>query len=176
MRRPLSRLFDILSTLVIAAAVFWVVQAWMLRDSPSHWQENGALRWVLADGTLGHGTLRDLRRALGVTDAPVGLYVWATWCPICAAMSDAVDGVAREQTLLTVATRSGEADALQRHLQGHGQRWVVILDPDGRLAQRHGWRSVPVFGVLMPDGALEHVTVGYTTAWGMRWRLWLAKR
>ncbi len=176
MRRPLRLLLELLSTLAIAAAVFVAVQAWMLRDTPPRFTDDGPLAWVLSDGSEGRGTLQDLRRHLGVADTPVGLYVWATWCPICNAMTSQVDALARERPLLTVATRSGDAAAVLRHLRPRGQRWVVILDPDGRLAERHGWRSVPVFSVLMPDGTLRYPTVGYTTGWGLRLRLWWAQR
>ncbi|WP_334134433.1 redoxin family protein [Tepidimonas sp.] len=174
MRRTPRLLREAALTLGVAAVVVLAVQAWMLRDATPHWREDGPLAWVLPDGSEGRGTLSDLRARLGATDTPVALYVWATWCPICDAMDDQVDALARTRPVLTVATRSGDAAAVRRHLATRGLRWVVVFDANGHLADRHGWRSVPMFSVLMPDGTLRHTTVGYTTGWGLRLRLWLA--
>lgn len=176
MRRALRILREVALTVVIAVGVFLAVQAWLIRDTPGRWLADGTLAWVLPDGSEGRGTLHDLRAQLGVApDAPMALHVWATWCSICRAEEGTVTALGREHAVVTLATRSGERATVQGHLRQRGLPWVTVLDPDGRLAAAHGWRAVPVFSVLMPDGALRHTTVGYTTGWGMRLRLWWAQ-
>jgi len=164
-------------TLAIAAAVFLAAQAWMTRDTPERWSADGLLAWVLPDGTEGRGTLADLRAQMGVpAGMPVAMHVWATWCSICRAEEGTVTDLTREHPVITLATRSGDGAAIRTYQRQRGLPWVTVLDPDGRIAAAHGWRSVPVFSVLGADGGLRQTTVGYTTGWGMRLRLWLASR
>ena len=65
------------------------------------------------------------------------------------------------------------ADAVARHLQRRGLAWHTLVDPQGRLSQGLGFAAVPGFAVLTPDGRLRWATVGLTSGWGMRLRLWL---
>ncbi|MFN3956201.1 MAG: redoxin family protein [Tepidimonas ignava] len=176
MRRWQHCLRETVLTLTVATGVFLGVQAWLTRDTPPRWMDAGTVTWLMADGTQHHGTLDELRARLGVpADAPVALHVWATWCSICRLEESNVTALARDHPVITLATRSGDAAAVRAYLRQRGLPWVTVLDPDGRLAAAHGWRSVPVFAVLLADGRLRHVTVGYTTGWGMRWRWWWAR-
>lgn len=177
MRRTLKTLRELALTVVIALAVFLGAQAWQTRDTPERWQHDGLLSWVQPDGTRGSGTWQDLRAQTGIApDAPLALHVWATWCSICRAEEGTITDLSRDQPVVTLATRSGDAATVQAYLRQRGLPWVAVLDPDGRIAAQHGWRAVPVFSVLAPDGTLRHTTVGYTTGWGMRLRLWWAGR
>ncbi|WP_058615632.1 redoxin domain-containing protein [Tepidimonas taiwanensis] len=163
-------------TVAMAVGVFLAVQAWQTRDASPRWQGPPTLAWVLPDGTQGRGTLQDLRAQLGIApQAPIALHVWAAWCSICRAEEGTVTALGREYAVITLATRSGDAQAVERYLRERRLPWVTLLDPGGAIAAAHGWRAVPVFSVLTADGALRHTTVGYTTGWGMRLRLWWAR-
>lgn len=162
-------------TLTLALGVFLGLQAWLTRGTPEHWAPSGTLAWLAPDGTEGRGTWQDLRAQLGLeAHAPLALHVWATWCSICRAEESTITALAATYPVVTVATRSGDATAVRAHLRQRGLPWITVLDSDGRIAASHGWRSVPVFAVLDGASRLRHVTVGYTTGWGMRLRLWWA--
>ena len=48
------------------------------------------------------------------------------------------------------------------------------IDADGRIAQTYGLRGVPAFVIVDPAGQIRSVSLGYTTGWGLRARLWWA--
>jgi thiol-disulfide isomerase/thioredoxin len=106
---------------------------------------------------------------------PTLVYFWAPWCPSCAAMRGTVDGLARAgQPLVTVAMQSGGAATLRAYLGENSLDWAVIDDADGALSRAWGARAIPAVFVLDGAGDIRFVTRGYTTAWGLRARLWLA--
>lgn len=163
-------------TLTLALGVFLGVQAWLTRDTPPNWAPPQTLVWLRPDGTERQGNWADLRAELGLPDtAPLALHVWATWCGICRAEEGTVTALAADHPVVTLATRSGDAATVRAYLRQRGLPWVTVLDADGRIAAAHGWRSVPVFAVLTPEDRLRHVTVGYTTGWSMRLRLWAGR-
>ncbi len=105
---------------------------------------------------------------------PVALHFWADWCPICRLEQDHVTRVAADWPVLTVALRSGEAGAVRRALAERGLPWAAVVDPRGEIAAAYGVRAVPAFIVIGPGGELRASSVGYTSALGMRLRLWWA--
>lgn len=152
----------------IFVAVFFAIQAWMARDVPAGPAPDFAT--VAADG-----------RALSLAEwraahpgRAVGVYFWAEWCPICTAQQGTIDGVQADYPVLTVAMQSGDAPAVSDVLAGRGLAWTTAIDADGRIAQAYGLRGVPAFVVLDPAGAIRSVSLGYTTGWGLRARLWWA--
>lgn len=152
----------------IFVAVFFAIQAWMARDVPAGPAPDFAT--VAADG-----------RALSLAEwraahpgRAVGVYFWAEWCPICTAQQGTIDGVQADYPVLTVAMQSGDAPAVSDVLAGRGLAWTTAIDADGRIAQAYGLRGVPGFVVLDPAGAIRSVSLGYTTGWGLRARLWWA--
>ena len=104
----------------------------------------------------------------------IGLYVWADWCPICTAQQGTIDGVQADYPVLTVAMQSGDAAAVNKVLAERGLDWTTAIDTDGRIAQTYGLRGVPAFVIVDPAGAIRSVSLGYTTGWGLRARLWWA--
>jgi peroxiredoxin len=113
----------------------------------------------------------DLHRLRG---EPVMVHFWATWCPICGVEQGSVDAVARDYRVVTVAMQSGDAEEITRYLEGEGVNYPVLPDPDGRLAARYGVTAVPATFFLDEQGRIRASTVGYTSEWGMRLRLWWA--
>lgn len=105
---------------------------------------------------------------------PVALNFWAEWCPICKLEQGNVTGVAADWPVLTVAMRSGDADAVRRVLAERGLDWATVVDPRGEIAAAYGVTAVPAFIVIGADGELRAGSVGYTSSLGMRLRLWWA--
>ena len=154
--------------IAIFVAVFFAIQAWMARDVPAGPAPD--FTTVAADG-----------RALSLAEwrathpgEAVGVYFWADWCPICTAQQGTIDGVQADYPVLTVAMQSGGAAAVTSVLAERGLDWTTAIDADGRIAQAYGLRGVPAFVIVDPAGEIRSVSLGYTTGWGLRARLWWA--
>lgn len=105
---------------------------------------------------------------------PVLVHFWATWCPVCALEDDAIQAIARDWPVLTVAMQSGEAREIAAHLRENNLSFPVLVDGSGELSARFGVRAVPTTFVIDGEGRIRFREVGYTTSWGLRLRLWLA--
>ena len=151
--------------LLLIAAVYFGVRAWMQRDMPS-----GAAP-PLAGLTVQGETLRlaDYR------GEPVLLHFWASWCGICRLEQGSIQDIHEDWPVLTVAMQSGDAGEVAEHLRAEGLDWTVVLDEDGELARRFGVRGVPTTFVIDGDGMIRFRESGYSTEWGLRTRLWLAR-
>lgn len=109
-----------------------------------------------------------------LSKGPAVLYFWAEWCGICRSMQGSVSNVLRDYPGLTVAVRSGDDSALQNYLNDKQLNWPVVNDNNGSLGQRYGIKGVPAVFFINAAGDIVFTTVGYTSEWGMRFRLWLA--
>jgi peroxiredoxin len=107
---------------------------------------------------------------------PVMVHFWATWCPICRAEQGSVAAIARDHRVVTVAMQSGDATTVRRYLREQDWQVPAVADEDGALSRAFGVRAVPATFFVDRQGQVRYVEVGYTTAIGMRLRLWLAGR
>lgn len=148
--------------------VLLAIQWWQARDVPTG--PAPAFEAQLADG--GRTSLAAWRGAH--PGGPTAIYFWADWCPICKAQEGSVDSVADDWPVLTVAMQSGEAETVSRVLAERGLDWPTVVDADGALASRYGLHGVPALVVLDADGDIRSVSLGYTTGFGLRARLWWA--
>jgi len=106
---------------------------------------------------------------------PVLVHFWATWCPICRAEQDSIAAIALDHpNTVTVAMQSGSDTEVAKHLAEQGLHFPVLNDSEGRLSSAWGVNAVPASFIIGPDGQIRFVEVGYTTAPGLRFRLWLA--
>ena len=143
----------------------------------------GIRAWQQSD--LAHGAAPELAgtRVDGIpyvlprqVPRPTLVYFWASWCAVCRVEQGAIRDIATDHDVVVVALRSGTDAEVTRYLQSHGLRGPVLNDPDGRLAQRWGVRATPTFFVVDGAGNIRFREVGYTSAVGLRLRLWLAER
>lgn len=141
----------------------------------SLWQQRGmvvgpapALAAPLLDG--GRFSLESRR------GAPVLVYFWGSWCPVCRLEQGTIESLARDGSVVTVAMQSGSDAELAKWLRERGLVFPVINDPDGMLAAEWGVRAVPAFFIVDADGAIRFRETGYTSSAGLRLRLWLAGR
>ena len=88
-------------------------------------------------------------------------------------MQNAVNAVAVDYPLLTVALRSGSPEAVKQYLQKKQFNWQVVNDPQGEVARLYGVKAVPALFFLNSDGNIVFTTVGFTSEWGLRLRVWL---
>lgn len=162
-----------LGTLLMVVGVFVAVQAWQTRDVPSGMAPDLRLTLLQPDGRSTDTTLAAWRQAH--PGQPVGVYVWAEWCPICKTMEGSVTALSQDQPLLTMAMQSGSPGAVARVLQQRQLPWQTAVDTRGDAARALGFRSVPSFVVVDANGHLRGASVGYTSEAGMRLRLWWAR-
>ena len=79
-----------------------------------------------------------------------------------------------DELLAALALRSGDAVAVQNYMKRHGWTFPVANDPDGELFRRLDLRVVPT-ALIVKDGRLLYSTSGWSSSWGLRLRLWLAR-
>ena len=154
--------------IAIFVGIFFAIQAWMARDVPG-----GAAPAFAAPGTDGSELSLAAWRAAHPGKS-VGVYFWADWCPICTAQQGTIDAVQADYPVLTVAMQSGDAAAVAGVLAERGLDWATAIDSDGGIARGYGLRGVPAFVTVDPAGEIRSVSLGYTTGWGLRVRLWWA--
>lgn len=105
---------------------------------------------------------------------PALIYFWAEWCGICRAIQGNVDAVIQDYPAVTIALTSGDDQTLRRYLGDQQLAWPTINDNDGIISQRYGVRAVPALLFTDQSGKIVFSSVGYTSEWGIRLRLWLA--
>jgi hypothetical protein len=170
-----------LGSVALFVGVLLAVQWWQTRHVAGGPLPAAALDVPLAvrdaSGAVRDSSLRAELAALQQTHPGhnVGLYVWAEWCPICKTIQGTVDGLTKDSPVITVAMQSGPPAAVGRYLQTQGLAWHTLMDPRSQLSRSLGFAAVPAFAVITPQGELRHPTVGLTSGWGMRLRLWLAR-
>lgn len=100
------------------------------------------------------------------------LYFWAPWCGVCNLQTPTVDGLlGGDAEVLTVALAADEG-VIRNHASEKGIRAPVLLGTDS-LAELWSVDVYPTLYVVDEEGRIEHSLVGYTTALGLRMRLWL---
>jgi thiol-disulfide isomerase/thioredoxin len=137
------------------------------------WQNRGLaegsappLTGLRTDGT--HIDLRDGKKTTLVV-------FWATWCGVCKAEAGNIESVAADWPVITVAMQSGDLGEVARYLSEKGLWTPALGDDDGDIAQAWKVRSVPAHFIVDGVGNIRFRVVGYTTAWGLRARLWWAE-
>ena len=106
---------------------------------------------------------------------PVLVHFWATWCPICKLEEDSINAISKDHTIITIAMSSGSEAQVKAYMDEKGLSFPVVLDEDGAIASRFGVRGTPTSFVVDADGRIRFSEVGYTTGWGLRLRLWIAR-
>lgn len=152
----------------------WLALALVIVAGLRWWQQRELVAGAapaLAAETLGGGGVELTGAA---ASGPILVYFWASWCPVCRLEQGAIDTLARERAVITVAMQSGDDGAVRRYLAEHGLRMPVINDPQGALAAQWGVRATPTLFVVDRHGVIRFREVGYTTEAGLRLRLWWA--
>jgi protein-disulfide isomerase-like protein with CxxC motif len=93
---------------------------------------------------------------------------------VCRAEQGSIDAVSRTHPVLSVASQSGPAAEVASYVAEHDIAPQVIVDSTSELAKRYGVHAFPTSFILNREGKIVFREVGYTTALGLRARLWLA--
>jgi thiol-disulfide isomerase/thioredoxin len=169
-----------LGTIALFTGVLLAVQFWQTRHVSGGPLPDAALDAslpVLANGVLRQSSLRAEIAALQRSHPSrnIGLYIWADWCPICKTVQGTLDGLAQDHPVITIAMQSGPPEKVARYLASRGLAWHTVVDPRSAIPGALGFGAVPAFAVITPQGELRWPTVGLTSGWGLRARLWLAR-
>ena len=105
---------------------------------------------------------------------PALVHFWATWCKICALNDGAIDGLAEDLQVITVAMESGGKKEVGEEMKQRGLSFPVYVDGLGKLANKYQVKGVPTNYIIDAKGNIRYVEVGYTSGWGLRFRMWLA--
>jgi thiol-disulfide isomerase/thioredoxin len=106
-------------------------------------------------------------------EKPVLLYFWASWCPVCKAVSPAVAALRDEYPVVTVALSSGSREQVLSSARESGLGSRIVNDEGGDIARAWDVRGTPTVAVLY-QGRVTSMTSGITTPPGISMRLWLA--
>lgn len=177
-RRWWRRIRSLLIDVAIVVTVVYAVQLWRAQSLVPAESDAPGLHLL----QLGHNGEPD--RLVQLDDfagRPVLIHFWATWCGVCETEIGMVNAVHRalegQQPVLLTVVDDSDADhvaALRSYMQQHDIEWNVLL---GDRETLNAWR-VEVFPTdyfITPDGRVDSVHTGFSTAWGMRWRLWWAR-
>lgn len=106
---------------------------------------------------------------------PVLVHIWATWCPICEVSKGGIESVAEDYAVINIATQSADDEQLLAYAKQHDMNPdIIVNDLEGQWLKTFGAKAVPADFVIDPQGNIAFVEVGFTTAWGLRLRLWWA--
>lgn len=155
-------LLNLLLILLVLGGVQW----WKSRPMASG--EAPSLKALSLDGRP--LDLADLR------GQPVLVHFWATWCPVCRLGNGAIDAIARDHRVVTVALQSGDAAEIRDFMTAEGLSFEVLPDQTGAMASQWGVPGVPATFILDPAGRIAFSTPGISSEWGLRARLWAADR
>lgn len=150
---------------VLELLVFMValvgIRAWQQREIPEGLSP--PLQGTLLDG-------KPFARPKGA----VLVQFWGSWCPICRTEEASIEALSKKRNVITIALRSGSGPEVSSYMEKHGLDFMVMNDPDGRISSAWGVHAVPASFVLDGSGKIRFAEFGYTTALGLKTRLWLA--
>ena len=109
-----------------------------------------------------------------VKDSPVLIYFWASWCPLCSVTSPIVTELSKDYQVLTIALSSGNELQVLSYLQENKYHFPVINDPDGVISKKWNVFATPSILIINREGEISSVTIGISSALGLKLRLWLA--
>ena len=152
--------------ILFIAVLFFAIKAYMQRnliDGPA----------PLVEGDLLSGQSISLHSFKG---QPVLLHFWATWCPVCKLEQGSIEAISKDHNVITIAMNSGNKLEVQAFLEENQLSFPVIVDENGRIAERFGVSGVPTSFIIDNSGNIAFTEVGYTSSWGLRLRLWVAEK
>lgn len=152
--------------LLLLLAVVIGVGLWQTRELPQ-----GPAPLLAGPDLAGSPLALTERLAAG---RPALVVFWARWCGVCRAELGTLAALATDHPVIAVAMRSGDARQIAAFLSERGLSLPVLVDATGDLADAWHVRGVPAHFIIDPSGLIRARSVGYTTGWGLRLRLWWA--
>jgi len=159
-----NKLVSLAVQFVVLVVIYAGIQLYFKRDMPSGKAPD--ISGEMLDG--GRFSLSES------ANQPVLIHFWATWCRICQFEHSTIDAIAEDYAVVTVATQSGSEPDVRDYVVEHKITAPVMVDEYGSLSKIYGVKAFPTTFVLNPDGSISNIEVGYTSEWGLRFRLWLS--
>ncbi|MBL8430242.1 MAG: protein disulfide oxidoreductase [Dechloromonas sp.] len=151
---------------VIFVTLFAAFQAWQLRNTPS-----GPAPYFAGKLIDGHPFDLTAWRQQHPGKALL-VYFWADWCGVCKVTSGTISNINADWPLITVAMQSGPAEKVVETMRQREYAWPTIADPASQIFREYGFKGVPAFVIIAPDGTIQTTSIGYTSEIGLRLRLW----
>jgi len=108
-------------------------------------------------------------------DQGILIHFWATWCPVCAMENDNIQAISEDYKVLNIVIQSGSNEEIAQYAQENNLKLDnIINDHSGSLSRLFGIKGTPSSFIVNPEGRMQFVEVGYTTEFGLRFRLWWA--
>lgn len=106
---------------------------------------------------------------------PMLIYFWGSWCHYCKFVSPNVQKISENGTnVLGVALKSGGTDEVKQYLAENNYTFSSLNDPSGEFSKVWGIQATPTI-LIVKDGKIINHTTGYTSQFGLQFRLWLAQ-
>lgn len=112
-------------------------------------------------------------RAVAFSDTPTLVYFWGSWCHVCRHTSPAVNAIAQELPVVTVAVSSGDDGAVRGFLANKSYGFATVNDPSAVIFDKWQGQVTPSYVIVKNNQAVQSF-VGIQPAWVLRMRLWIA--
>jgi len=95
----------------------------------------------------------------------VFLNFWASWCPPCRAEMPSMQKLHEKMQgedfiILAVSIDKGGKSVVKPFIENGGFAFPVLLDPQGRAANKYGVRSIPTTFIIDKSGTIVDRTIG----------------
>lgn len=163
--------------LLLLGLIFAGISMWQGRDLVSTGEAAPAIELMGLDGQPHEVAAQEGQKTM--------LVFWAPWCGVCKAESDNLSRVKswlgeRVNVVSVVLGYEGEgrlapgerpADVV-RFVEAHGVDYPVLLGDRGTSAD-YKISVFPTMYIIDDEGKIEHTVTGYSTTFGMLWRVLL---
>ena len=107
-----------------------------------------------------------------ITNKPLIVHIWATWCPVCKAEADNIQRLSEHYEVITIAVNSGTDSEIKNYLEENHLNYRVINDQGGTIAQKFNIAVYPTTFIYDAEKNLVFSEVGYTSSFGLLMRMW----
>lgn len=157
--RGMKLVIEIILILIVFFSVKWYTQRDLVNNIPPDFKAT-----LLNGQPVNHTSLKE---------NPVLLHFWASWCPVCDLEKDSIEAISKDHHVISVAMNSGTDMEVKNYLEKNNLSFPTIVDEKGKLAKKFGVRGVPVSFIINSNGEIAFTEKGFTTEYGLRFRLWL---
>lgn len=156
----------LLSALLLTLGVFWI---WYSRTSPSD-ENPDAIALPQAGFRAPDFSLESADSEVislsEVSDRPLLINFWASWCPPCRAEMPAIQKVYeayKEQGFLVLAINATNQDSISaatEFIRENGLNFPILWDAEGEVSRLYQIQSLPTSFFVYPSGKIAEVVVG----------------
>lgn len=173
-KRKHSWLTDLVIAIVVVSGVFWFQTRHLVgsgEPAPSfsltRLETSLPLKGIPNESTIDNGALKG---------KPTVIVFWAPWCSVCGAeassVSSLVKSIGDDVHVTTIALDYQDLNSVQNFVTKNNLEAPVLLGTQ-ETAQSFKINTFPTIYMLDDEGKVLSNTVGFTTEWGIRARLFL---